>query len=197
MAFEQWLGVLNRAEREADIHFSYPKAPNLNYLWETFCESQLGNYYQTADTMNYPWSPGDASKVCRVWVCEASQGVARASAGHEMSYMSPWGSRTRRCRRAKAARGCGDVGRGYTEPEGWAVASDRKRSHMLLRGMKLRICCRLGRECVALESLRPRMSATCSGVQTKGTQSTKGVFYCWKTRYWLGILECPHGVGYQ
>ncbi|KAH9163727.1 hypothetical protein EDB89DRAFT_1912536 [Lactarius sanguifluus] len=44
--------------------------------------------------------------------CGASQAVAQASAGREASYMGPWRSWTRRCRRARAARKCDDVGRG-------------------------------------------------------------------------------------
>ncbi|KAH9003455.1 hypothetical protein EDB86DRAFT_3241280 [Lactarius hatsudake] len=70
--------------------------------------------------------------MCRNWGCKAAQGVVQpavhASAGREMS--------------AKVARECGEVGRGYTEPESRVVASDRKWSHKLLRGVKL---CRGGR----------------------------------------------------
>ncbi|KAH9033647.1 hypothetical protein EDB84DRAFT_1676313 [Lactarius hengduanensis] len=44
--------------------------------------------------------------------CEASQAVAQASAECELSYVGPRRSRTRRCRNAKAARECGEVGNG-------------------------------------------------------------------------------------
>ncbi|KAH8991064.1 hypothetical protein EDB86DRAFT_2830944 [Lactarius hatsudake] len=60
---------------------------------------------------------------------------------------------------AKAARECGEVRRGYTEPEDRVVRSDRKWSRTLVRGAKLRRGGRQGWERVRFESLRPRMSA--------------------------------------
>ncbi|KAH9016697.1 hypothetical protein EDB85DRAFT_2279856 [Lactarius pseudohatsudake] len=92
----------------------------------------------------------------RVWGCEASQGVAQVSAERELSYIGLRQSRTRRCRRVKAARECGEVGRGYTEPAGRVVASDRKQSRTLRRGAKLRGGGHLGWERVEFELLRPR-----------------------------------------
>ncbi|KAH9024067.1 hypothetical protein EDB85DRAFT_1894510 [Lactarius pseudohatsudake] len=89
---------------------------------------------------------------------KVSEGVAQASAGRELLYIGPRRLQMCRCRRAKTARECGEVGRGYTEPEGRVVASDRKRSHMLRHGVKLRIGGRWGRERLGFESLRPRAS---------------------------------------
>lgn len=45
-------------------------------------------------------------------MCGASQGIAQASAARELSYMGPRRSRTRRCRRARAACERGVVGNG-------------------------------------------------------------------------------------
>ncbi|KAH9177255.1 hypothetical protein EDB89DRAFT_2240054 [Lactarius sanguifluus] len=66
--------------------------------------------------------------------CEASRGIAQASAGREMSYMGPRLSRTRRCQKAKAARKCGDVGRGNRV--GWlqVVGNGRARFGAMNRG---------------------------------------------------------------
>ncbi|KAH8990029.1 hypothetical protein EDB86DRAFT_3245022 [Lactarius hatsudake] len=104
--------------------------------------------------------------MCRNWGCKAVQGVVQpavhASAGHEML--------------AKVARKCGEVGRGYMEPESRVVASDRKWSRKLLRGMKL---CRGGHqswEHVRFESLRLRISAArwrMQGMGLTGPQSLK------------------------
>ncbi|KAH9009336.1 hypothetical protein EDB85DRAFT_1903124 [Lactarius pseudohatsudake] len=57
------------------------------------------------------------------------------------------------------------------EPEGRVVARDRKWSRTLLRGVKLRIGGRLGRERIAFESLRMRTSAALWG--TRGDSCTE------------------------
>ncbi|KAH8993868.1 hypothetical protein EDB86DRAFT_3170569 [Lactarius hatsudake] len=100
------------------------------------------------------------------WGCKAAQGVVQpavhASAGREMS--------------AKVARECGEVGRGYTEPESRVVASDWKWSRKLLRGVKLCRGGRRSRERVRFESLRLRISAArwrTQGMGLTGPQSPK------------------------
>ncbi|KAH9050387.1 hypothetical protein EDB83DRAFT_2553385 [Lactarius deliciosus] len=65
----------------------------------------------------------------------------------------------------KAALGCGEVRRGYMEPVGWVVASDRKRLRTLQRSATFRRGGRLGREHVEFELLRPRASAARWGTQ--------------------------------
>ncbi|KAH9169035.1 hypothetical protein EDB89DRAFT_1908956 [Lactarius sanguifluus] len=52
--------------------------------------------------------------------CEASRGIAQASAGREISYAGPRRLRTRLYRRAKAARKCSEVGNGTGV--GWSQA---------------------------------------------------------------------------
>ncbi|KAH8981660.1 hypothetical protein EDB92DRAFT_1969921 [Lactarius akahatsu] len=69
------------------------------------------------------------------------------------------------CRRDKAAHECGDVRRGYMEPKGRVVASDRKRSRTLARGANLRRGGRRGSKCVGFQSLRPCASAARLGTQ--------------------------------
>ncbi|KAH8984490.1 hypothetical protein EDB86DRAFT_2833511 [Lactarius hatsudake] len=96
--------------------------------------------------------------MCQQGPPDASQGVAQASARRELSHMSPWQSRIRRCGSAKAARKCGEVGSGYTEPKGWVVGSGRKRSRTIQRSAKLWISGHRGRERVGLELLRSRTS---------------------------------------
>ncbi|KAH9021884.1 hypothetical protein EDB85DRAFT_1895455 [Lactarius pseudohatsudake] len=119
----------------------------------------------------------------RVWGCEASQDVAQVCAERELSDIGPRQSRTRRCRRVKAAPECGEVGRGYMWPVGRVVASDRKQSRTLRRGAKLRRGGRLGRERDEFEFLRPRASAApwgtqgmclteLQGLKSKGGEST-------------------------
>ncbi|KAH9005469.1 hypothetical protein EDB86DRAFT_2825119 [Lactarius hatsudake] len=96
--------------------------------------------------------------MCQQGLPDVSQGVTQASARRELSHMSPWQSRIRRCGSAKAARKCGEVGSGYTEPKGWVVGSGRKRSHTIQRSAKLWISGHRGWERVGLELLRSRTS---------------------------------------
>ncbi|KAH9039799.1 hypothetical protein EDB85DRAFT_1887213 [Lactarius pseudohatsudake] len=109
--------------------------------------------------------------VILIWGCKAAQGVAQASARRELSYMSPWQSRTRQCRRAKDARKCGKLGSGYTECEGRVVGNSRKRSRTLRRGANIWISGRQGREHVEFESLSPRASGASKREQSSGEHS--------------------------
>ncbi|KAH8988447.1 hypothetical protein EDB86DRAFT_2828953 [Lactarius hatsudake] len=83
----------------------------------------------------------------------------------ELSHMSPWQSRIRRCGSAKAARKCGEVGSGYTEPKGWVVGSGRKRSRTIQRSETLDKWPSGSGTRVGLELLRSRTSEAQWGKQ--------------------------------
>ncbi|KAH9026303.1 hypothetical protein EDB83DRAFT_2319812 [Lactarius deliciosus] len=79
--------------------------------------------------------------------------VAQASAEREMSQAGPRRSRTCLCRRAEGARECGEVGRGYTKPEGrwsWPPGSGTRRVRVA----------KAARECGTLENARGELHRT-------------------------------------
>ncbi|KAH8978472.1 hypothetical protein EDB86DRAFT_2836715 [Lactarius hatsudake] len=124
--------------------------------------------------------------MCQQGPPDASQGVVQASTRRELSHMSPWQSRIRRCGSAKAACKCGEVGSGYTEPKGWVVGSGWKRSRTIQRSVKLWISGHRGRERVGLELLRGQSTIEPIPVQRNDHRKPNG---CNNAVDWVDIAN--------